>query len=252
MSRPDECTCLHTSDGVLLTADLYRPESTPRGGVVLAHGLSASRRHPAVVGQAASLVRRGFLVLAYDGRGHGGSSGDCTLGRSEARDVAAAVAALRPQVSGVVAVGASMGAIAVLEYAVGDPWLTGIVLVSTATSLRSVLTPRAAAAALLTRTRAGRMVARHRMSVRIAPVWQAAEPTTNQIRRLRVPVAIVHGRDDRFVRPRAALELYEAAAEPRRLDLVDGMGHSFGTAGDAAVIRAVEWAFRETAPAPPA
>lgn len=250
MSRPVEDISLRTSDGVTLTADVYRPECGPRGAVVIAHGLSASRRHPAVVDQADSLVRRGFLVLAYDGRGHGTSSGDCTLGRSEAYDVDAAVTYLRPHVPGVVAVGASMGAIAVLEYALGHPGLAGVVLVSTATSWRSVLTLRAAAATVLTRTRAGRMVTRRRTGVRISPVWQAGELTTALVARVEVPVAIVHGRADRFVRPSAAVELYDAASEPRRLELVDGMGHSFGPGCNDPVIRAVEWAFEQSLAGP--
>lgn len=241
---------LRTADGVDLTADLYHPDGAVCGGVVVAHGLSASRRHPAVVAQADALVRRGFLVLAYDGRGHGTSSGACTLGRAEAYDVAAAVARLRPHAPGVVAVGASMGAIAVLEYALRDPMLAGIVLVSTATSWQSVLTLRAAAATVLTRTRAGRMVTQRRTGVRISPAWQAGELTTALVARVRVPVAIVHGRDDRFVRPLAAVELYDAASEPRRIEVVDGMGHSFGPAGTAAVVRAVEWAFEQGPAAP--
>jgi pimeloyl-ACP methyl ester carboxylesterase len=250
MSVPVEVVSLRTSDGVTLTADVYRPEAAPRGGVVIAHGLSASRRHPAVVAQADALVRRGLLVLAYDGRGHGTSSGDCTLGRSEVHDVEAAVAYLSPHVPSVVAVGASMGAIAVLEYAPGHPQLAGIVLVSTATSWRSVLTLRAAAATALTRTRAGRMVARRTTGVRISPAWQAGERTTAQVARVQVPVAIIHGRADRLVRPSAAFELYKAAPEPRRLDLVDGMGHSFEPAGIAAVNRAVDWALEQSLAGP--
>lgn len=241
---------LRTGDGVLLAADVYRPAGIPRGGVVTVHGFSASRRHPAVVDQVVALARRGLLVVAYDGRGHGTSSGACTLGRSEAYDVAAAVVHLRPQVPAVVTVGASMGAVAVLGHALRDPDLAGIVLVSTATSWWSVLTPRGVLATALTRSRRGRVVAERRIGVRISDEWQPWEPSTDLVRRVRVPVAIVHGLEDRMVRPSAAVELYEAASEPRRLELVERMGHSFAAAGIPAVVSSVDWAFDQTPTAP--
>ena len=240
-----------TRDGVRLAGDLYRPAGPPRGAVVLVHGFAGSGRLPGVVAQADALAERGLLVLAYDARGHGRSDGECTLGRLEVADVAAAVEHLRRQHAlPVVAVGSSMGAATVLRYAAADPDLAGVVLVSLATRWGTVFTARGLYAAALGRTGLGRSVARRRIGVRIAPSPPPVEPPTESVRRLRVPVAVVHGREDRMVRSRAAVELFEAAPEPRRLEFVARMSHSFQAAAVPAVVRAVEWALeRDPTPA---
>ncbi|WP_158240350.1 alpha/beta hydrolase [Mycobacterium hubeiense] len=244
MTRVDDII-LRTADGARLAGDVYHPSDTPRGGVVVVHGFSATRRLEAVVEQARSLADAGYLVLTYDGRGHGMSDGECTLGRLEVHDVGAAVAHLGGAVDQIVTVGASMGALAVLSHAVGNGGLAGIVLVSIATSWRSVTTARGAAAALFTRTTAGRAYMRRATGTRISPIWQSSGAPTAQVRRVHVPVAIVHGKADAMVRARAALDVYRAASDPRRIDLVDGMGHAFQLEGVPAVTRAVEWAFEQ-------
>jgi pimeloyl-ACP methyl ester carboxylesterase len=234
---------LHTADGARLVGDLYQPTDPADVGVVLVHGFSATRRHDSVVEHAHTLTEAGFTVLAYDGRGHGMSDGECTLGQQEALDVAAAVAVLRTQVPRIVTVGASMGALAVLTHAIGDPNLTGVVLVSIPTTWRSVLTPRGAAAAVLTRTGAGRAYVRRSTGVRVKADWERGTDATTLVGRLRIPVAVVHGRRDKMIRSTAATAVYRAAAEPRRLELVADLGHAFQPESVAAVVRSVEWAF---------
>jgi pimeloyl-ACP methyl ester carboxylesterase len=245
------------TDGARLAGDVYHPAQAPRGGVVVVHGFSATRRLEAVVEQARSLAEAGFTVLTYDGRGHGSSDEECTLGRLEVHDVGAAVARLRDGADRIVTVGASMGALAVLSHATADRALTGIVLVSIASSWRSVLTARGFAAALLTRTPAGRAYMRRVTGTRVSPRWESAGVPTVQIKQVGVPVAIVHGRQDAMIRSLAAVEIYNAAAEPRRIELVEGMGHAFCPGSVPAVSRAVKWAFRQSvsrhpsAPDPP-
>lgn len=239
-----EHAVLSSPDGTRLVADIYQPGATVRGGVVLVHGFSATRRLDPVVEQARALADAGFAVLTYDSRGHGVSGGECTLGRLEADDVGIAVDHLRGYVDDVVAVGASMGAIATLSYAVGDPGLAGIVLVSIPTSLRSVLTLRAFAAMVMTRTPLGRAYMRW-TGTRVSSEFRRGDLPTVQVTKLRVPVAIVHGRQDGMIRADAALDLYDVTPEPRRVELIEGMGHGFQTAGVAAVTHGVEWAFEQ-------
>jgi fermentation-respiration switch protein FrsA (DUF1100 family) len=58
------------------------------------------------------------------------------------------------------------------------------------------------------------------------------------------PVAVVHGLADRFLPSTAATTLFGAAPEPRRLDLVPGMGHGFCAAALDPIEAAVAWVAR--------
>jgi alpha-beta hydrolase superfamily lysophospholipase len=195
---------------------------------------------------AEALCATGYAVLSFDSRGHHGSGGLCTLGDLERLDVGAAVSEARGRSSRVVVVGASMGAIAVLRYATTDPDLVGVVSVSSPALWRLPSNVRTIAAAALTRTRTGRRLASRRMHVRLSPEWTNPEPPQRLAARLRVPLAVVHGRRDRFVPQREAAHL--ASAAPRaRLILVPDMGHAFDRAAVPAVRTAVDWVLAESA-----
>jgi fermentation-respiration switch protein FrsA (DUF1100 family) len=55
------------------------------------------------------------------------------------------------------------------------------------------------------------------------------------------PLAIVHGHRDRFLPSRAAGRLFAAATEPRRMWMVEGMGHAYDRAGFGTIESALEW-----------
>jgi pimeloyl-ACP methyl ester carboxylesterase len=177
----------------------------------------------------------------------------CTLGDLERLDVAAAVVAARHLAPRVVLVGASLGAIAVPGYAVEVPpgpgvHLAGVVVVSAPAQWR-LTTPRTALAAGLTRTRIGRSLARRR-GVRLDRRWNRPEPPNALAARLTAPLAVVHGRDDRFMPTSEAQVLHDAAPGHRRLDLVMGMGHAYGTRGVEPISDAVAWCLGVPVPGP--
>ncbi|MDQ2836190.1 MAG: alpha/beta fold hydrolase [Actinomycetota bacterium] len=58
---------------VRLDTELYLPASTPAPAVLLAHGFGGSKAD--LAGQARSLARSGYVVLAYTARGFGASGG---------------------------------------------------------------------------------------------------------------------------------------------------------------------------------
>jgi pimeloyl-ACP methyl ester carboxylesterase len=135
----------------------------------------------------------------------------------------------------------------VLRHGVDDPDLTGVVTVSSPAQWK-VRSPRAALAAALTRTGAGRRLAR-RLGARLDPTWRWSEPPDALAARLAAPLAVVHGTGDRFM-PASEAEILHASgatASPtaprgrRRLDLVPDMGHAFCTRGLDAVTDAVAW-----------
>jgi pimeloyl-ACP methyl ester carboxylesterase len=235
---------LRTADGLALVADAWLTREPATSAVVLVHGFAGHRHDATVVAMAHELRADGHAVITYDMRGHGESEGLCTLGDLERLDVAAAVLAARDLAPRVVLVGASLGAIAALRYAVGVPEgpdrdLAGVVTVSAPAQWR-LTTPRTALAAALTRTRIGRSLARRR-GVRLDRRWSCPEPPDALAARLTVPLAVVHGRDDRFMPTSEAQVLHDAAPGHRRLDLVAGMGHAYGTLGLEPIRDAVAW-----------
>ena len=237
---------LRTADGLSLAGDAWLSAGTAEAAVVLVHGFTGYRHDPTVIAMAHELRAEGYAVIAYDMRGHGESEGLCTLGDRESLDVAAAVVAARDLAPRVVLVGASLGGIAVLRYGVDDPDLAGVVTVSAPAQWR-LSTPRTALAAAMIRTGIGRRLARRR-GVRLDRRWTWPEPPDALAARLTVPLAVVHGRDDRFMPTSEALVLHDAAAGHRRLDLVTGMGHAYGPRGLEPIGDAVGWCLAVPAP----
>jgi alpha-beta hydrolase superfamily lysophospholipase len=232
---------LHTDDGVRLAATTWLTDaSEPQAAVVIVHGLTSTKDHPTVVTLGDELAAQGFAVVAFDGRGHGASEGLCTLGDEEAMDVAAAVRHARTMSPRVIAVGSSMGAIAVLRYGTRDPDLAGVVSVSAPARWR-IHSARSLVAAVMTRTRFGRDVVRRRNAVRLAPKRTRTAAPQDLAGRLSCPVVIVHGSRDRFIPVGEAERLYARAGTNRRLDIVPEMGHGFSTRATPAVVEAVRW-----------
>jgi alpha-beta hydrolase superfamily lysophospholipase len=233
---------LTTADGVTLAGHQWPSSGSESAAIVLTHGFAASKDDAAVLAVAHALRAHGHAVLIYDGRGQGDSGGLCTLGDAERHDVAAAVAFARDRADRVVVVGASMGAIAVMRYAASDTDLAGVVAVSSPARWRVPRTLRTLLAAGLTQTPPGRRVAARYMGVRLARGWSRPEAPAGLAPRITAPLAIVHGTSDRFIAPSEAPLLYAAANDPRRIDLVPGMGHAFDAPGIPVICAAVEWA----------
>lgn len=233
---------LTTTDGLRLTGRRLLTRPTPRAAVVVVHGFTASSTCPNVEELAARLHEHEVDVLTYDARGHGTSDGESTLGDHEQHDVAAAVALARERTEHVVLVGASMGAIAALRYAVGDRDLAGVVAVSCPAAWRLPRNAQGLLAAAMTRTPIGRLVLTRLSGVRVARRWTNPLPPIALVPALRVPVAFVHGSTDRFISPRDADLLFQAAPDPKQLAVVPGMGHAFSPAASAAVCDAMSWA----------
>jgi alpha-beta hydrolase superfamily lysophospholipase len=238
---PKDVDTLRTADGCTLRRRLWSASAT-RATVVLVHGFAASTNDAAVVSQAEALQADGFDVVSYDSRGHGGSGGLCTLGDLESHDVAAALVSVTAAGLPIVLVGASMGAIAVLRAAaMCGEGLAGVVSISCPAAWRAPRSAQGVLAAALTQTRLGRVIASRGMKVRLSPSWSAPEPPCELVRRIAVPVAIIHGDSDHFVATKDGVEIYRNCRPPRRLDLVPGMGHAYGTLALPAVSAAVEW-----------
>jgi pimeloyl-ACP methyl ester carboxylesterase len=118
-----------TSEGLRLRTWTRRGRDD-RPAVVIVHGLGDSLE--SYVDRADGLNRRGHTVLLVDLRAHGASEGRyTTLGGREREDVRAAMNALRKAgraPAGLILMGHSMGAVAVLRAAAGQPDVRAVIV----------------------------------------------------------------------------------------------------------------------------
>ena len=230
-----------TRDGVRPAVRRWHPAADQGTAVVVVHGFGATKDSPTVGGVAEVLRSDGHQVLSYTARGHGESEGQCTLGDLEHLDVEVAVGLARRSADRVVLVGASMGAIAVLRHASRQA-PEGVVTVSSPAEWNLPRTVQSAGAAVLTQTRTGRWIARRALRVRLSDRWTDPVPPVDLARIIDAPLAIIHGHQDAFIRSDEARKLYAASPDPRRIELVEGMGHAYATGSIPVIRECVGWA----------
>jgi pimeloyl-ACP methyl ester carboxylesterase len=111
---------LHAA-GVELAVETAGDRASPVPPVVLAHGLSATRRY--VVHGSKLLQRSGYHVVSYDARGHGESNPAPDRSEYEYSDLVEDLGRLLDQLEleQVVLAGASMGAATTLAFALEHP-----------------------------------------------------------------------------------------------------------------------------------
>jgi uncharacterized protein len=200
---------------------LDRGERAP--AVLLLHAIRADRS--SMVPRARLLVRHGFSVLLIDLQGHGETPGTAiTLGRRESADARAALEWLRRQrpSSGIGVIGCSLGGAAVLLGA----------------------QPSGVDAAVFEAVypRVGRAI-ENRIRIRLGPLAPVLTPLLlvqmrprlgisvkdlepiGSISRIGAPVLIVAGSEDRHTTLDESRELFQAAAQPKELWVVQGAKH---------------------------
>jgi uncharacterized protein len=147
------------------------------------------------------LSAAGFDVLAFDYRGYGRSAGRPSE-QGTYEDARAALAALRP--GRTIYLGESLGGAIALELAIHHP-PAGLILQSTFTSIRDMA----------------------RLHYPIVPraLVPDAYPSLERIRGLRAPLLVLHGSGDEIVPLMDGEALFEAAPEPKRIEVFDA-GHN--------------------------
>jgi pimeloyl-ACP methyl ester carboxylesterase len=218
---------LTTRDGIALSALRYGP-TTAEIGVAFGHGFTGSQRNPKVVDFVGRLADAGIACYTADFRGHGASGGLSTLGDREVDDIDVLVTTAREHHRLVVSIGASMGGFVALRHAALGGAVDGVISISSPATANK---PQLARARLLRRvvsTEQGRRLL-VRYGTRVGTPQPAALTPGDLAAIAPVPVAIVHGRRDRYVPVADAHALFEQLAEPRRLVVLEHFGH--GEAG---------------------
>jgi len=195
----------------------------PKGGVVLLHGVRSDRR--SMVDRARFLTSSGYSVVLFDLQAHGESPGErITFGYRESGGARAAIRYLRRRVPGqrVGAIGASLGGAACL---LGRQPLDVDALV-----LEAVYPDVRQAAMNRLRLRFGPM------GEWLAPVLTIPLETRlgiragdlrpiDGIRRVRSPVLVIGGAQDRRTTASETRALFDAAPDPKELWLIEGAAH---------------------------
>ncbi|HEV2847042.1 MAG TPA: alpha/beta fold hydrolase [Thermoanaerobaculia bacterium] len=219
---PAEPVEFQSASGSLLRGWLL-PARPSRGVVILMHGVRANRL--SMVDRARFLAAAGYSVLLFDFQAHGESPGDnITFGHLESRDARAAVDLVRRRFPDqrVMAIGSSLGGAAAI---LADPPLPldGLVLESVYTTMEEAT--------------------ENRLRIRFGPLGPPLEPLltlqlrprlgipvsalspVDQIGRLRCPVLILSGSEDRHTTAEQTRRLFARAPEPKELWLVPGAAH---------------------------
>lgn len=204
-----EAVTLETSDGLALAAWFRAPESG-RPVIIVFNGNAGNRGVRAELGRR--LAASGFGVLLTDYRGYGGNPGRPTE-EGLARDAraAAAFAAERVPPEGLVYFGESLGAAVAVELATKRP--------PAALILRSPFTSLVA-------------VGQHHFPwVPVGLLLKDRYPSDERMGSIRVPTLVIAGDADATVPFAQSRAIYEAAAEPKRLVVIEGADHN-----DAALV----------------
>ncbi len=206
---------LATEDGLSLQAWYTAPQN---GAVILvAHGYAAARSAPV----HAFFASRGYGVLSWDARAHGGSEGDLTtFGYQEILDVRAALDYVleEEKVEHVGAYGMSMGGATLLRATANFAEIEALVTDSAYSSLEGMMN-RVVPSPLLAPF--VRWFAEREAGLSV----HALRPVEDIQRISPRPVFIIHGAEDSAVPSQDAETLYAAAGEPRELWIASGAGH---------------------------
>lgn len=196
-----------------------------RGTVVYLHGVGDTRASS--VGVVNRFAKRGFDVIAYDSRAHGDSDGDiCTYGFFEKEDLHLVLDALDHS-GPVVLIGSSLGAAVGLQEAADDTRVRVIVAAETFSDLRTVAAERAPFVFTSGTIQRAFVLAEQRGRFRVDDV----SPET-AVRRITVPVLLIHGAADHDTPPDHSRRVYEALKSKKRLIIVPDTGHNHSLDGD--------------------
>jgi alpha-beta hydrolase superfamily lysophospholipase len=248
-------SCWKTHDGLQLHAQGWQPDGEARGVVALVHGLGEHSGRYAHVG--AALCDRGYVLLAFDLRGHGNSQGPRGHApRFEAwmQDLDLSLRHAEHHYPGlpVFLYGHSLGAILALNHALRRcPQLQGIM--ATGLAVRTSLERQTAKLALVHLL--GRVVPKMTLPSGLDPRGLSRDPkvvsayvddplvhdrlsvgtalsllravayTLDHADELHLPLLLMHGGADSLVYPQGALEFADLVTGGCTLKLWDGLYH---------------------------
>lgn len=217
---------LMSAEGIPLSSWLIRPSGISRGTILYLHGVSECKI--AGLPMAGLLADHGFNILLYDARRHGDSGGSyCTYGFYEKHDPSRIISYLmnRPDlyVGKIGLFGASMGAAVAIQAAALDSRISAVAAESGFAALRTVFDDYQKRMIKLPWHYLRNIVIRR--SERMAHFKANAVSPLDAVRRLNIPLLIVHGAADLNIKPAYSEQVFAAAAQPKEFWLIPGARH---------------------------
>jgi uncharacterized protein len=222
---PDICEdALFKGAGVALKGWRCRGAGVRLGTLVYLHGIADNRG--SAVGIVRRFAQRGFDVIAYDSRAHGGSGGSaCTYGFFEKQDLRLVLDTI--QQGPIVLMGTSLGAAVALQEAGQDDRIGAVVAAETFSDLRTVAIERAPFFFTMGTIERAFEVAESEAHFKVEAVSPEAAART-----ISAPVLLIHGSTDHETPPAHSRRVFEALHGRKQLILVPGAGHNQSLQGE--------------------
>jgi len=200
------------------------PGAGPWPAVIVLHGAGSRKENHADYARAA--VAHGLAALTFDNRGHGETEGPLGDGVIDDLGALAAWLAARPEVDGrrIGVRGSSMGGLLAIHAAAESTDLAAAVAICPAAEwmlaedVQRVLDGRPLPA--------GSAVSEMRIDAPALVDWLDRNDVERAVERMgSKPLLLIHARGDEVVPYTQSEKLYDRAAEPKRLLLLDGGHH---------------------------
>jgi pimeloyl-ACP methyl ester carboxylesterase len=224
-SPPEGVVHFAASDGIPIEGSYWPGAEADTPAILLLHGVNNTRAR--LTDHALWLHSLGYAVLAIDFRGHGRSGAvPRSFGFAEGRDAAAALALLRARAPHrkIGVIGVSLGGAAALLGEGAPLPVQAMVLQAVYPDLRTAVLNRLARIGGRTLGQIGELLLSYQSRWRIGVGPERIAPLEG-IRRYRGAVLVIGGAEDRSTRPIDTRAMFEAAAGPKSLWLVDGADH---------------------------
>jgi pimeloyl-ACP methyl ester carboxylesterase len=212
-------------DGTLIHYDVY--DSPSPSAVIVVPGFWRDRGHPAMVKLAEFIVSIGYRAVVVDVRGHGDSEGTYGFNQHEHYDVFAVANDLLQNhrtISTLTFLGFSYGGAIAVSTIARHPELpvASLLLISSVADF-SLITPKLNPFMLHRHIAFSQALKRPRFvwNMRRSPKLSALE----DVKDVRVPICLIHVKNDWLIDHRNSEELFEAAHEPKELHLLDIEGN---------------------------
>ena len=210
-------------DGTEIHFDVYDRPS--RGLVVVVPGFWRDRRHPSMTRLAALIHRSGYRVAVVDVRGHGDSGGTYGFNLHEHYDVAAVVRRILEisSTESVTLLGLSYGAaIAISTTARHDLPISSLLLISAVADF-AMITPRFNLFTLHRHIALGQALRKPRFDWRMKR--SAKLRALDDVQSVRVPLSLIHVKDDWLIGHTHSEALFDRANEPKEIHILNVTGN---------------------------